>query len=217
MKLLRARMVFLFFALGVSFVTLAPIIILLKNFDKPDVKSASYPPEKPTAFTTLDGKVSGCGEAGEIKITYAGVSGIHTYAAKHDDIVHNTACPNSHSPVLSWCQIWAGARCRDIIIINTVWQSQAGKPVNFGLGKLASEILNAHNLVYGEGDNDGEAGGGLGSDGCDTAATELGNLFADPLFVKTALAQADFHPQLDSQANGLADLLQAGVRVNDLA
>ncbi|MBC8011868.1 MAG: right-handed parallel beta-helix repeat-containing protein, partial [Burkholderiales bacterium] len=135
-----------------------------------------------------------------------GGSGIHAYAANHVDIVNNTAYHNAQSPELVWRQIYAGGKCRDIRVVNNILYAQRGRPLNFTVSKDSKEILYAHNLIHGDGDNDVQSGGGLGTGtAVANAGAQLGGVRADPLFVRASLdpATADFHltpgsPALDA-------------------
>ncbi|BCM88518.1 hypothetical protein IAD21_00351 [Abditibacteriota bacterium] len=119
-----------------------------------------------------------------------GGSGIHAYASRFVDIVNNTGYFNAQSPELSWRQIWAGGKCDDVRLFNNILYAQKGKPLNFSVAKDSTNIVYADNLVFGEGDNAGENGGGLGTGSGSTDASATDNMEADPKFV---------HPSLDAK------------------
>lgn len=113
-----------------------------------------------------------------------GGSGIHAYAANHVDIVNNTAFHNAQSPELNWRQIFVGGKSKDVRVVNNVWWSQSGRPVNFSIGSTNSDILYVGNLVFGDGDNSGGDGGGLGTEAAKFQAKLEGNRTAAPGFVR---------------------------------
>ncbi len=147
-----------------------------------------------------------------------GGSGIHAYAANHVDIVNNTAFHNAQSPELEWRQIFAGGRSRDVRVVNNILWSQRGKPVNFSKPDSSSEIVYAHNLSFGDGDNGTSEGGGLGTGESKTQARTLGNIEGNPLFVNPTLdaATANFHLQPGSPAIGAGTREFPGVPIIDL-
>lgn len=116
-----------------------------------------------------------------------GGSGMHAYAANHVDFVNNTAYHNAQSPELSWRQISAGSKCRDIRLFNNILWAQDGKPINldtFG----SAEILYGHNLMFGDGNNATNVGGGFDTgSGESQQARSIENQVADPWFVRPAL------------------------------
>ncbi len=132
-----------------------------------------------------------------------GGSGIHAYSSEHVDIINNTAYLNSASPELQWNQIFAGAKVKDIRIINNIMWAPPDKPMDFKLMRDASEIVYANNLYFGGRGTPGGASGGLGAEaGSGKQASESGNLRADPQFVNAMLdyRTADFHLQPGSPA-----------------
>jgi hypothetical protein len=147
-----------------------------------------------------------------------GGSGMHAYAANHVDFIHNTAYHNGQSPELSWRDIWAGARCHDIRLLNNIGWARVGRPVNLEIYN-STEILYAHNLLYGDGDNTGPEGGGLGTAAPGKRVAEsIGNLFVNPGLVNPSLdpAVADFRPAPGSPAIDAGSTLAPGVPLADL-
>ncbi|MBC8011099.1 MAG: right-handed parallel beta-helix repeat-containing protein [Burkholderiales bacterium] len=126
-----------------------------------------------------------------------GGSGIHAYASNHVDIVNNTAYHNAQSPELVWSQIFAGGKCIDVRIVNNVFHAQRGKPLDLSVPRSSRDIVYAHNLYFGDGDNNVKAGGGLGTDESAGSADRGGNLYADPKFVRASVDPlvADFRLQ----------------------
>lgn len=135
-----------------------------------------------------------------------GGSGMHAYAANHVDFVHNTAYHNAQSPELYWKQISAGGRCRDVRLINNIMWAQQGKPLGYSLSHQSSEILHAHNLDYGDGDNAVKTTGGLGQTAQAAQAEQRDNRTGDPRFVRRGIDRdhPDFRVFPGSPAVGMA-------------
>lgn len=148
-----------------------------------------------------------------------GGSGIHAFAANHVDIVHNTAYHNSLSPELAWRQIFAGGRTEDVRVVNNILHAPAGEPVNFNLMKRSANVLYAHNLYHGDGNNGTGDGGGLSGDANSQPAEQRGNIAGLAGFVNASLdpAVADFRPGPDSPAISAGDPAAPGVPLVDLA
>jgi parallel beta-helix repeat protein len=129
-----------------------------------------------------------------------GGSGIHAYASRFVDIVHNTAYHNALSPELVWSQIFAGGKCDDVRILNNVFVAPAGKPLDLSTPKSSSNIVYANNLFWGEGNNNVKSGGGLGAESGAGQASLGSNVQADPKFLKPSLdpEAADFRLAPDS-------------------
>ncbi|MDQ3813624.1 MAG: right-handed parallel beta-helix repeat-containing protein [Armatimonadota bacterium] len=147
-----------------------------------------------------------------------GGSGIHAYASNHVDIVNNTAYHNAQSPELMWRQIFAGGKCDDVRIFNNVMVAPKGKPLDLSTDKSSRHIVYAHNLLFGEGDNQVKSGGGLGAGGGGNTGDLATNVQADPKFVKPSLdaAIADFRLAPDSPGIDSGSLEHPGVPRNDL-
>ncbi|MCS6243846.1 MAG: right-handed parallel beta-helix repeat-containing protein [Opitutus sp.] len=147
-----------------------------------------------------------------------GGSGIHTYAANHVDIVHNTAYHNAQSPELVWRQIWAGSRCKDVRLANNIHWAQKGRPLHTGMGR-SKAVSYTRNLMFGDGDNGLADGGGLGtSPDNDGQAVVTGHLSGDPLLVAPSVdaTAADFHLLPGSPAIDVAAPDHPGVPLTDL-
>ena len=132
-----------------------------------------------------------------------GGSGIHAYSSEHVDIINNTAYLNSASPELQWNQIFAGAKVKDIRIINNIMWAPPDKPMDFKLMNKAVGVIYANNLYFGGRSGPGGTGGGLGAEaGSGESASESGNVRGDPKFVQPSLdyKTADFHLQPGSPA-----------------
>lgn len=132
-----------------------------------------------------------------------GGSGIHAYSSEYVDIINNTAFLNSASPELQWNQIFAGAKVKDIRIINNIMWAPPDKPMDFKLLSKAVDVIYANNLYFGGRAGPGETGGGLGAEaGSGELASESGNVRADPQFVNATLdyKSADFRLQPGSPA-----------------
>lgn len=147
-----------------------------------------------------------------------GGSGIHAYASRFVDIVHNTAYHNAQSPELIWRQIFAGGKCDDVRIFNNVLHAPRGKPLDLSIEKSSHNIVYANNLLFGDGDNKVRSGGGLGAGGGSDTGDLAGNVQADPKFAKPSLdpAVADFRLASGSPGIDAGNGAHPGVPRNDL-
>lgn len=136
-----------------------------------------------------------------------GGSGIHAFASNHVDMVNNTAFHNAQSPELNWRQIFASSKCRDIHIVNNILWAQKGKPIHTKAGD-SKEVLYAHNLIFGDGDNDTAEGGGLGTAKGGGQARVVGAVSGRPDFALPSIdnPDADFHLTAGSPAIGAGTL-----------
>lgn len=115
-----------------------------------------------------------------------GGSGIHSFKAKHVDIINNTAYHNTCKYETGYAEIWTN-NCEDVNIVNNIMYARPGGNCNLQT-KYATEKY-SHNLYF---------------NGKVNMATGTGDKTADPLFVNlsTDRNEADFHLRTGSPAIG---------------
>lgn len=115
-----------------------------------------------------------------------GGSGIHSFKAKHVDIINNTAYHNTCKYETGYAEIWTN-NCEDVNIVNNIMYARTDGNCNLQI-KNATERY-SHNLYF---------------NGKVNMTTGTGDKTADPLFVNlsTDRNEADFHLRTGSPAIG---------------
>jgi hypothetical protein len=115
-----------------------------------------------------------------------GGSGIHSFKAKHVDIVNNTAYHNTCKYETGYAEIWTN-NCEDVNIVNNIMYARSNGNCNLPTQNATEKY--SHNLYF---------------NGKINMKTGTGDKEADPLFVNLSTdgEKADFHLRTGSPAIG---------------
>lgn len=118
---------------------------------------------------------------------FNGGSGMHSYKARHVDIINNTAYHNTCKYDNSYAEIWTN-QCEDVNIVNNIMYARPGGNCNLPINN-ETEVYKS-NLYF---------------NGKINMTTGIGDREADPLFVNLSTDRilADFHLTKDSPAIGM--------------